>query len=59
MNIMVKKWKLKFKKSKCNVLCFGQADTKPYKMLNIDIDQMQKLKFVNKEKDLVVILKLT
>ena len=56
---MVKKWKLKFKKSKCNILCFGQADTKPYKMLNIDIDQMQKLKFVDKEKDLVVILKLT
>ena len=50
------KWPLKFSTSKCKVLCFGQTDTKPYMMMNIDIGQMQELKFIDEEKDLGVII---
>ena len=52
------KWQLKFNTSKCKVLRFGQTDTKPYAMLNIDICQMQELKFIHEEKDLGVIIDL-
>ena len=37
------------------MLRFGQADTKIYTMLNINIGQMQDLKFIDKEKDVGVI----
>ena len=50
------KWQLKFNTSKCKVLRFGQSDTKPYTMINIDIGQKQELKFINEEKDLGVIV---
>ena len=42
--------------SKCKVFHFGQSNTKPYMMVNIDIDQMQELKLIDKEKDLGVII---
>ena len=42
--------------SKCKVFRFGQSNTKPYIMVNIDIDQMQELKLIDKEKDLGVII---
>ena len=42
--------------SKCKVLRFGLSNTKPYTMVNVDIDQMQELKFIDKEKDLGVII---
>ena len=50
------KWQLKFNTSICKVLLFGQTDTKPYTMMNIDIGQMQELKFIDEEKDLGVII---
>ena len=50
------KWQLKFNTSKCKVLRFGQSDTKPYTMMNIDIGQKQELKFIDEEKDLGVIV---
>ena len=43
------KWQLKFNTSKCKVLRFGQSDTKPYTMMNIDIGQKQELKFIDEE----------
>ena len=43
---------------KCRVLCFGQTDSKPYTMLNIDIGQMQESKFIDEEKDLGIIIDL-
>ena len=49
------KWQLKFNMSKCKGLCFEQTDTKPYTMMDIDIGQMQELKFIDDEKDLGVI----
>ena len=49
---------LKFNTSKCKVLRFGQTDTKPYKMMNINIGQMQELKLTDEEKDLGVIIDL-
>ena len=42
--------------SKCKVFRFGQSNTKLYMMVNIDIDQMQELKLIDKEKDLGVII---
>ena len=50
------KWQLKFNTEKCKVLRFGQIDTRLYKMLNTDIGRIQKLKYVDKEKDLGVII---
>ena len=38
------------------MLRFGQSDTKPYTMMNIDIGQKQELKFIDEEKDLGVIV---
>ena len=35
---------------------FGQSNTKPCIMVNIDIDQMQELKLIGNEKDLGVII---
>ena len=55
-NITVRKMAVKFNTSKCKVLRFGQADTTIYTMLNIDIGQMQDLKFIDKEKDVGVII---
>ena len=37
------------------MLRFEQTNTKPYTMMNIDIGQMQELKFIDEEKDLGVI----
>ena len=42
--------------SKCKVFRFGQSNTKLYMIVNIDIDQMQELKLIDKEKDLGVII---
>ena len=42
--------------SKCKVLRFEQTNTKLYKMLIIDIGQMQELKFIREEKDIGVII---
>ena len=49
------KLKLKFDTSKSKVLRFGQSDTKHYTMMNIDIGQIQELKFIDEEKGLGVI----
>ena len=38
------------------MLRFGQSDTKPYTMMNIDIGQKQELKFIDEEKDLGVVV---
>ena len=38
------------------MLCFGQSDTKPYTMMNIDTGQKQELKFIDEEKDLGAIV---
>ena len=45
----LEKRQLKLNASKCNVLRFGQTDTKPYTMMNIDIGQIQELKFIDEE----------
>ena len=50
------KLKLKFDTSKSKVLRFGQSDTKPYTMMNIDLGQIQELKFIDEEKDLGAII---
>ena len=50
------KLKLKFDTSKSKVLRFGQSDTKHYTMMNIDIGQIQELKFIDEGKDLGVII---
>ena len=50
------KFKLKFDTSKSKVLRFGQSDTKPYTMMNIDLGQIQELKFIDEEKDLGAII---
>ena len=52
------KWQLKFNMSKCKMLRFGQSDTSPYTMMNIDIDQMQELESTDDNKDLGVIIDL-
>ena len=40
------------------MLRFGQSDTSPYTMMNIDIDQMQELESTDDNKDLGVIIDL-